>query len=765
MSNTQALGLSFVDAAALSSDDRTPLLGGKGAALVRMTELGLAVPPGFILSTDACKKFLADGWGDDLETTLVNGIESVATALERRLGDPDAPLLVSVRSGAPVSMPGMMDTVLNAGMSDAIAEALGQRSGDLRFGWDTARRFTQSYALVVCGAPSDTVAEMSRRRLGKNDGVDLSPEALAEASKQLRVDLAEVGYSIPDDPLEQIRGAVQAVFSSWHSDRAVTYRRVEGISDDLATAATIQAMTFGNLDERSGTGVVFTRDPSTGEPCLTGDFLINAQGEDVVAGTHITKSIEEMHTAWPELAGELVTTCEVLERDLGDMADIEFTVEQGSLWLLQVRRGKRSPQAELRIAIDMAEDERFTLDRAGAVERCAAVLADPPVQVGSDAEVDAGNVLCTGLGASPGRAVGQLCTGIEETIERSNRGEAVILIRRETSPADIAGMAEAKGMMTTLGGLVSHAAVVARSWGVPAVVGATGVEVRPEGISIGGQIVPSGEVVTVDGDNGRLLRGAHPGATAEVAEVAVLRRWAEELPASSAEDSSSDDSGSASVDAAAQTTGDSPALDPFEVVRVLALKGMGSAEGIAAVLGTDEASVTKVIADLLASEKAQDFPGGRVRLTPAADPEITAHYETSAKTLGPIIEPMMGDFHEANDTFKSLMAEWQMREIDGETVMNDHTDAAYDGVVIERLRTEIHAKIMPILETIAGADPRFSLYSARLSTALEQVSAGDSKMMAHPLSDSYHTVWFELHEELIRLTGRNRADEAAAGRG
>ncbi len=758
MSSTQSFGFTFADASAIAVADRSTTLGGKGSALVRMTELGLAVPPGFIFTTDACKAFLVGGWNDELERALDAGVQSIANTLQRGLGSAQSPLLVSVRSGAPISMPGMMDTVLNAGMNDSVAETLGRLAGDSRFGWDTARRFIQSYAAVVCGATADEVAAMSTRRLGPQDGADLSAEGLADATRLLRADLAEAGYAIPEDPIEQIRAAVQAVFRSWHSERAITYRKVEGIADGLGTAATIQAMSFGNLGDRSGTGVVFTRDPSTGEPRLTGDFLINAQGEDVVAGTHMTQSIDEMATVWPELAGELAETCDVLERDLGDMADIEFTVEEGKLWLLQVRRGKRSPRAELRIAIDMASDERFDIGRTEAVSRCESVLADPPTQV-SQGEADSEQILCTGLAASPGRAVGNLCTGIDETLERAQRGESVILIRRETSPADIAGMAEASGMLTTLGGLVSHAAVVARSWGVPAVVGADSVEVRPDGIVIDGAMIPSGEVVTVDGDNGRLLRGAHPGDTTELEEVRILRGWAEEL-AGSGHDGAS---GAAAANPAAEESGAGP--DRFDVVRLLALKGMGSADGIAAILGADQDAVQAVIDGLLAAEQAQELPGGRVRLTPAVDDEITAYYSTKAEALGPVIEPMMDEFHQANDAFKQLMAVWQMREIDGETVMNDHTDQAYDSAVVERLRVEIHARIVPILEVITGAEPRFSLYIDRLATAVDEVAAGDSQMMAHPLKDSYHTVWFELHEELIRLTGRNRADEAAAGRG
>ena len=345
----------------------------------------------------------------------------------------------------------------------------------------------------------------------------------------VRDELAAAGHSIPDDPDVQLQQAAQAVFASWNSERAKVYRRVEGIADDFGTAVTVQAMTFGNLDARSGTGVAFSRDPSTGEPGLVGEFLPSAQGEDVVAGTHATRSLSEMGSVWPETADELAAAATLLERDLGDIADIEFTVEDGVLWLLQVRPGKRSPRAALRAAIDMAEDPDFPLDRAGALARVVDVLADPPTAPAPESPELAAEVLADGLAASPGRAVGVVCTDIDETLARAGRGESVILIRRETSPADVAGMAEATGLVTTLGGIVSHAAVVARSWGIPAVVGAAAIEVRADGILSGGLRVAAGETVTVDGDRGLLLRGASPGSRMELEEVRVLRAWRAEL--------------------------------------------------------------------------------------------------------------------------------------------------------------------------------------------------------------------------------------------
>ena len=607
MTEPALLGLTFAEVAELDHSDRIALLGGKGAALVRMTELGLRVPPGFILTTSACRLVLEHGWSSALDDELAAGVSWIEQQLDRRLGDPGAPLLVSVRSGAPVSMPGMMDTVLNVGVTEAVAEALSERSASSLFGWDTARRFVQSYASVVAGAPADLVGRLSARCLGPDDGQSLSSVALAAATRQLREELAAAGHSIPDDPGAQLQQAAQAVFASWNSERAKVYRRVEGIADDFGTAVTVQAMTFGNLGERSGTGVAFSRDPSTGEPGLVGEFLPGAQGEDVVSGTHATRSLSEMGSVWPETADELAAAATLLERDLGDIADIEFTVEDGVLWLLQVRPGKRSPRAALRAVIDMAEDPDFPLDRAGALARVEEVLADPPTAPAPESPAPAAEVLAEGLAASPGRAVGVVCTDIDETLARAGRGESVILIRRETSPADVAGLAEATGLVTTLGGIVSHAAVVARSWGIPAVVGVAAIEVRADGIVVGGLRVAAGETVTVDGDRGLLLRGAHPGSRMELEEVRVLRAWRAELERSSGPriDPDSDQ-------------GSGPGPDPAEVRRVVGLKGVASADSLVDVLGCGPGQAAAAIAALIAEGDAQELPGGRIRLTKEA---------------------------------------------------------------------------------------------------------------------------------------------------
>lgn len=751
MTDPASLSFTFGEAAALDEPDRVALLGGKGAGLVRMTELGLPVPPGFVLTTEACRVALDQGWSAALDRELADGLSWIERQLDRRFGDPGTPLLVSVRSGAPVSMPGMLDTVLNVGSTEAVADALSERTGGGPFGWDTALRFVQSYAAVVAGAPVELVDSLSDRCLGSGRGLRLSPADLASATRRLAEQLAAAGYAIPDDPAVQIRQAVRAVFASWNSDRAEVYRRVEGIAGDLGTAVTVQAMTFGNLGGRSGTGVAFSRDPSTGERNLVGEFLPAAQGEDVVSGTHATRSLGEMRALWPETAGELAEAATVLERDLGDIADIEFTVEDGVLWLLQVRVGKRSPRAALRAAIDMAEDPDFALDRAGALARVEAVLADPPAAPAPESPVAEADILAGGLAASPGRAVGVVCTGVDDTLDRAGRGEAVILIRRETSPADVAGMAEAAGLVTTLGGIVSHAAVVARSWGIPAVVGAAAIEVLADGIVVDGRHVPAGETVTVDGDRGLLLRGAHPGSRMELEEVRVLRAWRAGLEHPTGSHAPSE-------------AGDGTGVDLTEVRRVVGLKGMASADSLVAVLGCGHEQAAAAIAALVDGGDAQELPGGRVRLTSDGLASVDELFRRDAARLRTAIEPVMDGFHAANGAFKELVTSWQLRVVDSTEVVNDHTDEAYDAGVIMRLRDDIHPRILAVIEEVAGAEPRLARYGDRLATALEAVQQGDAQMMAHPTRDSYHTVWFELHEELIRLCGRDRASEAAAGR-
>ena len=736
-------GMSFAQGVALAHDEQTRVLGGKGAGLARMVDLGLPVPPGFTLTIEACRICLEKGWTSALEATLIGCLKDLESSTGKRLGDRERPLLVSVRSGAPVSMPGMMDTVLNVGITEDIARGLGEATGDPRFGWDTLRRFVQSYVSVVLDAPAELIREVSDKHLGRDEGASMTPDELGQATIALRAAFADLNYPVPGDPLEQVRQAVGAVFASWSCERAKTYRRLEKIPDDLFTAANVQMMAFGNLGDQSGTGVAFSRSPSDGHPALVGDFLRGAQGEDVVAGTHKTLRISALKELWPDIYAELERTAHLLERDLRDLVDIEFTVEAGKFWMLQYRKGKHSPRAALRMAIDMADDPDFPLTREEAFKRVEKILQNPPMLPVERLNPTKADLLTTGLPASPGRAIGALCTSVDEAVAAEGRGESVILVRRDTSPSDIAGMAASVGILTARGGQVSHAAVVARGWGLPAVVGAEEIEVLDDGIKIGDRHILAGTEITVDGSSGEVLLGAHQHAEVEVPEVAIIRSWRRDLQNDSAP---------------ARTNGFAEDATLESVSRALAVKGMGDLATIAAVIGAPVEKVAAVFTTLVEAGDVVVMPRNRFRPTPELTQRVDAWFVEAANRVKGDILGEWDAFHGVNDHFKTLVTDWQMREVNGAQVLNDHSDSDYDAAVIGRVRPEIHVLIGPIIERVAQAEPRLIRYLDRLNNALVTLEAGDSDMFAHPLKNSYHTVWFELHEELIRLSGRKRTE-------
>jgi pyruvate, orthophosphate dikinase len=728
----QDLGLPF--------DELKRRIGGKAANLAVMAvELGLPVPPAFVISTAACNEYLANGWPAGLDAELREHMARMERRVGHRFGDPSDPLLVSVRSGAPVSMPGMMDTILDLGLYDETTEGLAAASGDPAFARDCRARFQAMYRDIV--------------------GVE----------------------TVPDDPWLQLRGAIEAVFRSWDSDRARAYRRREGIRDDLGTAVTVQAMVYGNRGRDSGTGVLFTRNPATGEPVLYGDVMFDAQGEDVVAGTHATEPISVLDERMPAVAGELREYAERLERHHRDVCDIEFTIEDGRLWMLQCRIGKRSPQAALRVAVDMAEDPGFPLTRAEAVRRVAPILADPPTRVEMAAAASA--PLTRGLPASPGVATGEVVTSPEAAVEAAEAGRAVILVRAETSPDDVHGMARAAGILTSTGGLASHAAVVARGWGIPAVVGASGVEVRQDAAVIGGTVVRVGDRITIDGATGDVFAGSTAGASHVVPEAAVLSGWARELgieiprPGGGAgeageagERPASDPALGARVPAAAPGPERVPGaaagarqLTPDDVLRVLAIKGYATPEGVATALLASADEIT-VLLDRLVADGLAEMAAGSFRLTTDGKAVATEHIERDSAAWG--LERATG----ALDTFlvldgrlKATVTAWQIREVDGEQTFNDHSDAAYDAGVLADLAA-LDAGARAWLEPLTGSLPRLRAYLERLERANDAAQAGDQRYVASPRVDSYHGVWFELHEDLIQLAGRSRAEEVAAGR-
>ncbi len=521
------------------------LLGGKGANLAEMSKLGLPVPPGFTLSTEVCTAFYALGraYPEGLEAQLKAGLARIEDEVGRRFGDAGAPLLVSVRSGARASMPGMMDTVLNLGLNDQTVEGLAAQAGDRRFAFDSYRRFIQMYSDVVLGLDHGVFEEI----LGAyKEAQELRLDTDLQAtdwehivSEFKRAVERELGRPFPGDVHEQLWGAVGAVFTSWMNERAKVYRRLNDIPESWGTAVTVQAMVFGNMGETSATGVAFTRDPSTGRKAFYGEFLINAQGEDVVAGIRTPKPItraarEEMgeaglsmEEALPTVYGQLRDVYQRLEAHYRDMQDIEFTVERGKLWMLQTRAGKRTAKAALKIAVDMASEG--LISEAEAVERIDPASLDqllhPTIAPGYVRDV-----LCLGLPASPGAAVGRVVFDSEEAVERAGRGEDVILVRDETSPEDIHGMHAARAIVTARGGMTSHAAVVARGMGRPCVSGAGEIRFdRAAGAFIvRGRTIRNGDLITVDGSKGEVMAGAAQMQEPELSgDFTTLMAWAD----------------------------------------------------------------------------------------------------------------------------------------------------------------------------------------------------------------------------------------------
>ncbi len=511
------------------------LLGGKGANLAEMTSvLKLPVPPGFTITTDACRAYMYGGWPDGLDEEMAKQVFKLEKAMGRKLGDPFDPLLVSVRSGAKFSMPGMMDTVLNLGLNDQSVEGLAHVTSDARFAYDSYRRFIAMYGRIVLGVdgePFEHALEAAKAKAGVTAD-NLIPAAVL---KELCVEFQEIveratGAPFPQKPREQLDGAVEAVFKSWNGARAIAYRVREKIDHDLGTAVNVQAMVFGNRDDNSGTGVGFTRNAATGENKPYGDFLVNAQGEDVVAGIRNTEDLDHMKKHFPVIHAELLEIFLRLEEHYTDMCDTEFTIEQGKLWMLQTRVGKRTGAAALKMAVDMTRGtgtgtHRWKISREEAITRVSAEHLDAvlhPQFAGS------GKVLTKGLGASPGAAVGAVYFTADEAAAAKERGEDVVLVRNETSPDDIHGMMASKGILTARGGLVSHAAVVARGWGTPAIVGAEQVKIHGKSFSVGDIVVAEGDVISLDGTTGQVVLGAMELRAAEPpAEFETILKWAD----------------------------------------------------------------------------------------------------------------------------------------------------------------------------------------------------------------------------------------------
>ncbi len=536
----------FGDGKAEGNAGMKKLLGGKGANLAEMSNLGLPVPPGFTITTEVCTYFDANdkSYPDGLDDEVAAALAQVEKILGARFGDTEAPLLVSVRSGAPISMPGMMDTVLNLGLNDETVQGLAKASGDRRFAYDSYRRFIQMYGDVVLGVDHylfEEKLEDQKRASGARIDTDLDAKALETlVGTYKKIVRDATGEDFPQDPRVQLWGAIGAVFGSWNVPRAITYRRLNDISSSMGTAVNVQAMVYGNMGDDCATGVAFTRNPSTGEKAYYGEYLVNAQGEDVVAGIRTPQSLSHamaeaggqpagtsMEERLPQSYRELAEVFERLEQHYRDMQDMEFTVQRGKLWVLQTRTGKRTAAAALKIAVDMANDG--LIDRNEAIARVEPSTLDQLLHPTLDPSAER-KILGKGLPASPGAVSGMVVFTAEEAEKRADDGEAVILVRIETSPDDIHGMHAAKGIVTQRGGMTSHAAVVARGMGKPCVCGVSDLVIDPHEhvITAGGHRVGAGEMITIDGSAGLVMLGKVPTVDPKLSgDFATLMTWAD----------------------------------------------------------------------------------------------------------------------------------------------------------------------------------------------------------------------------------------------
>ncbi len=722
-------------------------LGGKGAGLVEMRQkLGLPVPHAFILSTALCAPFLASGWPAGLDEAIEQKLAWLERATSQGFGDRERPLLVSVRSGAPVSMPGMMDTILNLGANAETIAGLAAWTGDERFALDTWARFCRMYAATVLG--------ISRESLGESLPRGASIDALRADVDHVREICARKGTPIPDDPRAQLRGAIEAVFRSSRSERARVYCEREALGEGVPTAVVVQAMVFGNLGASSGTGVAFSRNPSTGANEIYGDYLANAQGEDVVAGIRASRPLAAMRDSLSDIHDELSDVLRRLERHYRDLCDVEFTVQEGRLQILQVRPGKRSAIAAARIAVDLANEG--LISRGEAVRR---ITAEQLRQLNSVARVRQGmTAIASGIAASPGVVSGVICLEPDRVADLAARGNSVILLRPTTSPEDVHGMVQASGIVTATGGMVSHAALVARGWGIAAVCGVEALQFDPAPTIAGVPLLDGGALLTIDGTAGKIYLGdCVEAGQGEPIELQTLRRWAIEagLELGGERDRSAEPAA-----AAGDTTAD---VDAFAVTRALALLGFATAERVAAGVAVSPEAVGKILNSLPKAHMGQ-APRG-LHVTPEGRAWLLGQLNAERDRIDRgAAEKLYQEFTVLDARFKQLVTDWQIKTIDGKRVPNDHADAAYDAAIRTRL-AEFHEATTLLLPGLLALTPRLKPFAIRFARAANAIASGDGTMIASPLKDSYHTIWFELHEELIHLAGRDRATEEAKSGG
>ena len=511
------------------------LLGGKGANLAEMTKLGLPVPQGFTVTTEACTQYYDDGKkiNDDIKKEIFEYIGKMEEIVGKKFGDKENPLLVSVRSGARASMPGMMDTILNLGLNEEVVEAIAKKSGNPRWAWDCYRRFIQMYSDVVMEVGKkyfEQLIDKMKEEKGVTQDVELTADDLRDLASQFKAEYkSKIGTDFPTDPKEQLMGAIQAVFRSWDNPRANVYRRDNDIPYSWGTAVNVQMMAFGNMGDTSGTGVAFTRDPATGEKHLMGEFLMNAQGEDVVAGVRTPQKIDKLKEVMPEVYDQFVNICNILEDHYRDMQDMEFTIEDKKLYMLQTRNGKRTAQAALKIACDLVDEGMIT-------EKQAVLMIDPRnldtlLHPQFDAKaLKAATPVARALGASPGAACGQIVFTAEDAKEWNDNGKKVVLVRLETSPEDIEGMKASQGILTVRGGMTSHAAVVARGMGTCCVSGCGDISMDEENkkFTLAGKTYVEGDEISLDGSTGNIYDGIIPTVDASIGgDFGRIMGWAD----------------------------------------------------------------------------------------------------------------------------------------------------------------------------------------------------------------------------------------------
>jgi pyruvate,orthophosphate dikinase len=515
---------------------KKPLLGGKGANLAEMSNIGLPVPPGFTVTTEACTEFynVGEKLSDEMIEEIYRGMEDIENQTGKKFGDLESPLLVSVRSGAAISMPGMMDTILNLGLNDDSVIGLSKSTENERFAYDSYRRFIQMFSDVVLEIPKylfENVMDDFKENNNYENDTELTPENLKDIVNEFKnIYREETGKDFPQDPKEQLLMAIEAVFKSWNNPRAISYRNIHELDHKMGTAVNVQSMVFGNMGDTSGTGVAFTRNPATGEKKLFGEFLINAQGEDVVAGIRTPKDIQELKDIMPDVFNQFKETCEKLEYHYKDMQDIEFTIEKGKLYFLQTRTGKRTAQAALKVAVDMEIEEVISVEEA--LMRIEPKSLDQLLHPTFDSEtMEKANPIAKGLPASPGAASGKVYFTAEKAVTAAKNGEDVILVRKETSPEDIEGMHAAKGILTSRGGMTSHAAVVARGMGKCCVAGCESIKVNEElkTFSVDGMKFNEGDMISLDGTTGKVYEGKIKTVEPSLSgDFAKLMEWADQ---------------------------------------------------------------------------------------------------------------------------------------------------------------------------------------------------------------------------------------------